>query len=50
MKQQEIKADYNPYEILAAVNELLEEKNLKIEFDDGEEKDGYGMISLEEVK
>ena len=53
MKQREIKGDDNPYEILAAVNEilaavndLLEEKNVEIEFDDGEEKDGYGTISL----
>jgi hypothetical protein len=46
MKQREIKGDDNPYEILAAVNDLLEEKNVEIEFDDGEEKDGYGTISL----
>lgn len=46
MNQHEIKGDDNPYEILAAVNELLEEKKIEIAFDDGEDKDGYGTISL----
>ena len=48
IKQREIKQDDNVYEILNSVNELLEEKNLKIIFDDGKEKDGYGIISLKD--
>ena len=50
MKQIEIKWNDNVYDSLSSIHELLKDKNLELIVDNREKKDGYRLISLEEIK